>query len=220
MAPITKQQILDGFKYRAATRYYDPERKVPREDMQYLLELARLSPSSVGSEPWKFLVIQKAEIRQKLKPVSWGMATQLDDASYLVVILAKKNARYDSEFFRTSLEKRGLTEEQMSRTLAVYKKFQQEDMPIADSQQALFDWTSKQTYIALANMMTGAAFVGIDSCPIEGFNYAEVNRILAEEGLFDPTEWGVSVMVTFGYRAKEIKSKYRKPIEEIVQWVE
>ncbi len=108
----------------------------------------------------------------------------------------------------------------MSRTLAVYKKFQQEDMPIADSQQALFDWTSKQTYIALANMMTGAALVGIDSCPIEGFNYAEVNRILAEEGLFDPTEWGVSVMVTFGYRAKEIKSQYRKPIEEIVQWVE
>lgn len=220
MMTITKQHILDGFKFRAATRYYDPERKVSREDMQYLLELARLSPSSVGSEPWKFLVIQKADIRQKLKPVSWGMATQLDDASYLVVILAKKNARYDSEFFRTSLEKRGLTEEQMSRALAVYKKFQQEDMPIADSERALFDWASKQTYIALANMMTGAALVGIDSCPIEGFNYAEVNRILAEEGLFDPTEWGVSVMVTFGYRAKEIKSKYRKPIEEIVQWIE
>ncbi len=220
MESVSKEQVLGAFKFRAATRYYDSERKVSREDMQYLLELARLSPSSVGSEPWKFLVIQKPEIRQKLKPVSWGMATQLDDASYLVVILAKKNARYDSEFFRTSLEKRGLTEEQMSRTLAVYKKFQQEDMPIADSERALFDWASKQTYIALANMMTGAALVGIDSCPIEGFNYAEVNRILSEDGLFDPIEWGVSVMVTFGYRAKEIKSKYRKPLAEIVEWVE
>ncbi len=93
-------------------------------------------------------------------------------------------------------------------------------MPIADSERALFDWTSKQTYIALANMMTGAALVGIDSCPIEGFNYTEVNRILSEEGLFDPVEWGVSVMVTFVYRAKEIKSKYRKPLAEIVEWVE
>lgn len=72
MSNITKQQILDGFKFRAATRYYDPERLVAREDMEYLLELARLSPSSVGSEPWKFLVVQNQELRQKLKPVSWG----------------------------------------------------------------------------------------------------------------------------------------------------
>ncbi len=220
MSPISKQQVLDAFTFRAATRRYDTTRKVTREDMEYLLELARLSPSSVGSEPWKFLVIQQPEIRQKLKPVSWGMATQIDDASYLVVILAKKNARYDSTFFRTSLEKRGLTEEQMDKTLAMYQQFQRDDMEILENERALFDWTSKQTYIALANMMTGAALIGIDSCPIEGFNYAQVNHILAEEGLFDPHEWGVSVMVTFGYRAKEIKSKYRKPIDEVVQWVE
>ena len=56
--------------------------------------------------------------------------------------------------------------------------------------RTLFDWCSKQTYIALGNMMTGAALIGIDSCPIEGFSYPEVNRILAEEGLFDPNEWG------------------------------
>ncbi len=105
MSSISKQQVLDAFTFRAATRRYDTTRKVSREDMEYLLELARLSPISVGSEPWKFLVIQQPEIRQKLKPVSWGMATQIGDASYLVVILAKKNARYDSTFFLTSLEK-------------------------------------------------------------------------------------------------------------------
>lgn len=123
-------------------------------------------------------------------------------------------------FFIILLKKRGLTPEQMEKTLAKYHKFQQEDMAILDNERALFDWTSKQTYIALANMMTGAALVGIDSCPIEGFNYAQVNRILSEAGLFDPTEWGVSVMVTFGYRAKEGKAKYRKPIDEVVEWVE
>ena len=83
----------------------------------------------------------------------------------------------------------------------------------------MFDWTSKQTYIALANMMTGAAMIGIDSCPIEGFDYPAVNRILADAGVFDPKEWGVSVMVTFGYRAKDIKPKSRKPLDEIVSWV-
>ena len=179
-----------------------------------------MAPSSVGSEPWHFLVIQNPALRQALKPVSWGMATQVEAASHLVVILAKKNARYDSAFLRAALEKRGLSEEQMAKAVGVYRQFQERDMQIANDERALFDWACKQTYIALANMMTGAALIGIDSCPIEGFQYDEVNRILAEAGLFDPQEWGVSVMVTFGYRAKEIRPKSRKTTEEIVSWIE
>ena len=220
MSQISKQQVLDAFRFRSATRYYDPSKKISEEDFAYILELARLSPSSVGSEPWQFVIVQNPELRQKLKPVSWGMATQVEDASHLVVILAKKNARYDSDFFRSSLEKRGLNQEQIEKALARYKEFQTHDINVLENDRTLFDWCSKQTYIALANMMTGAALIGIDSCPIEGFNYAEVNRILAEEGAFDATEYGVSVMVTFGYRAKEIKKKYRKPLEETVIWIE
>ncbi len=220
MSQISKQQVLDAFHFRSATRYYDPSKKISEEDFAYILELARLSPSSVGSEPWQFVIVQNPELRQKLKPVSWGMATQVEDASHLVVILAKKNARYDSDFFRSSLEKRGLNQEQIEKALARYKEFQTHDINVLENDRTLFDWCSKQTYIALANMMTGAALIGIDSCPIEGFNYAEVNRILAQEGAFDATEYGVSVMVTFGYRAKEIKKKYRKPLEEMVTWIE
>ncbi|MFZ7155795.1 NAD(P)H-dependent oxidoreductase [Avibacterium avium] len=220
MSVFSKDQVLDRFRFRAATHYYDPNKKVSREDFNYILELARLSPSSVGSEPWHFVVIQNPELREKLKPVSWGMATQLDDASYVVALLAKKNARYDSDYFHNALVKRGLTAEQMEKAKEKYRTFQQNDMKVLESERALFDWTSKQTYIALANMMTGAAFIGVDSCPIEGFNYEAVNQILAEAGAFDPEEWGVSVMVTFGYRAKEIKAKSRKPMEELVTWVE
>ena len=69
-------------------------------------------------------------------------------------------------------------------------------------------------------MLTGAAAIGIDSCPIEGFNYDKMNEVLAAEGLFDTNEWGVSVAATFGYRAKEITKKSRKPIDEMVTWVE
>ena len=220
MTAISKQDVLNAFHFRAATRAYDPNRQISAEDFDYILELARLSPSSVGSEPWHFLVIQNPALRQALKPVSWGMATQVEAASHLVVILAKKNARYDSAFLRAALEKRGLSEEQMAKAVGVYRQFQERDMNIADDERALFDWACKQTYIALANMMTGAALIGIDSCPIEGFQYDEVNCILAEAGLFDPQEWGVSVMVTFGYRAKEIRPKSRKTTEEIVSWIE
>ena len=216
----TKQQVLDAFHFRCATRYYDPERKISKEDFDYILELGRLSPSSVGSEPWQFLVVQNPELRQALKPVSWGMATQLDDASHVVVILANKHMRYDSEDFRANLARRGLTEEQMQANMATYQRFQTEHINVLENDRTLFDWASKQTYIALANMMTGAALIGIDSCPIEGFNYAEVNRILAQTGAYDAEKYAVSVAVTFGYRAKEIRPKSRKPFNEIVHWIE
>lgn len=216
----TKQQVLDAFHFRCATRYYDPERKISKEDFDYILELGRLSPSSVGSEPWQFLVVQNPELRQALKPVSWGMATQLDDASHVVVILANKNMRYDSEDFRANLARRGLTEEQMQANMATYQRFQTEHINVLENDRTLFDWASKQTYIALANMMKGAALIGIDSCPIEGFNYAEVNRILAQTGAYDAEKYAVSVAVTFGYRAKEIRPKSRKPLNEIVYWIE
>ena len=217
---IEKQQVLEAFHFRSACRYYDANKKISREDMEYILELGRLSPSSVGSEPWQFLVLQNEALREKIAPVTWGIKHPMNEMSHLVVLLAKKNARYDSVFFRNSLERRGLTPEQIETTLSRYKTFQTEDIQITDSERTLFDWCSKQTYIALANMMTGAAMIGIDSCPIEGFHYESVNRILSEAGLFDANEWGVSCMVTFGYRSKEIKKKYRKPANEVIKWIE
>ena len=165
-------------------------------------------------------MIQNKALRDKLKPFSWGMQYQLDDCSHLVIILAKKNARYDTPFFRDVAERRGLQGEQLEKALAKYKGLQEVEMKTAASERALFDWTSKQTYIALANMLTGAAAIGVDSCPIEGFNYDKMNEVLAAEGLFDPNEWGVSVAATFGYRARDITKKSRRPIEEIVTWVE
>ena len=127
---VTKQQVLDAFHFRRACRAYDPNKKISTEDFDYLLELGRLSPSSVGSEPWQFLVVQNPELRQKLKPFCWGMASQIEDASHLVFLLAHKNLRWDSADMRHSLEKRGLNEQQMQQTLARYQQFQQHDMAV------------------------------------------------------------------------------------------
>ncbi|MCI5764914.1 NAD(P)H-dependent oxidoreductase [Actinobacillus porcinus] len=218
MTQITQQQILDAFKFRAATRAYDPNKKVSREQMAFLLELARLSPSSVGTEPWQFLVVESAEIRAKLKPFCWGMAGGIDDASYIVFILAKKNVRYDSPDLVDSLKARNLSEQELQATIDVYRTFQRDHIKVLENERTLFDWAGKQTYIALANMMTGAAMLGIDSCPYEGFNYAEVNRILSEAGLMDSEQFGVSVAVSFGYRAKTISQKSRKPAAQVVRW--
>ncbi|MDH2924989.1 nitroreductase [Nicoletella semolina] len=220
MTTLTRQQALDIFNSRAATRHYAPSKKISEEDFHAILEFARLSPSSVGAEPWQFLVIQNPQLREKIKPVAWGIKHPMNEMSHLVVILAKKNARYDSDFMRQSLERRNLNQAQIEKSLNVYQTFQTEHIKILDNERTLFDWASKQTYIALANMMTGAALLGIDSCPIEGFIYDEVNRILSEEGLVDLNEYGVSVMVTFGYRSQEPRPKMRKPQSEVVRWIE
>lgn len=219
MKLFDKNDVLQVFKNRASTRSYDGTQKISDDDFNAILQFGQLSPSSVGSEPWQFLVLQNKGLRQKLKPVAWGMANTLDTASHIVAILAKKNARFDTPFFDEVIARRGLTDEQKQKALAVYEKFQKDDIAILDNERTLFDWASKQTYIALGNMMTGAKMLGVDSCPIEGFDYKAVNQLLADEGLFDPNEWGVSVMVTFGFSDKDIRPKSRKSLDEIVKFV-
>ena len=217
---LTCQQALDIFRRRVSTRHYDPARKISAEDFAAILDFGRLSPSSVGSEPWKFLVIQNQELREKIKPVAWGMQATIAEASHLVILLAKKHARYDSPFFSELMNRRGFTPEQRAAALERYRSFQIHDIAIADDERALFDWASKQSYIALANMLTGAAMLGIDSCPIEGMDYAAVEHILAQAGLLDPAEYGVSVAATFGYRARDIQPKPRRDAAETVIWAE
>ena len=217
---LKREDVLAAFKNRSSTRHYDATRKISSEDFNFILELGRLSPSSIGSEPWQFVVVQNAQLRAKLKTVAWGMQTQVDNASHLVVFLAKRGARYDSQFLQDVIARRGFVGEAAKPVIEKYKSFQEHDANLLESERSLFDWCSKQTYIALANMMTGAAMIGVDSCPIEGFDYAAVNQILAEEGVFDPNQWGVSVMATFGYRSKEITPKSRKSIDEVVKWIE
>lgn len=217
---LTRQQALDIFRRRVSTRYYDPARKISAEDFAAILDFGRLSPSSVGSEPWKFLVIQNQDLREKIKPVAWGMQATIAEASHLVILLAKKHARYDSPFFSELMNRRGFTPEQRAAALERYRSFQIHDIAIADDERALFDWASKQSYIALANMLTGAAMLGIDSCAVEGMDYAAVEHILAQAGLLDPAEYGVSVAATFGYRARDIQPKPRRDAAETVVWVE
>lgn len=105
---------------------------------------------------------------------------------------------------------------------ATEKKFDdfQTNFHINDNEQSLLDWARKQTYIALGNMMTSAALLNIDSCPIEGFDLDAVTQFLTDEGLIDDTNFAPSVMVAFGYRETEPKAKVRQTQDDIVEWLE
>lgn len=219
-----KKQVLDAFNHRVAVRVYN-DQEISREDMEFILDTAWLSPSSIGLEAWRFVVLDRkqiAKLRDDLKTVAWGAQSQLDTASHFVLLLAEKNARYDSDSVKDSLVRRGLGEgDALNSRLATYESFQKNDMSLADNPRALFDWTAKQTYIALGNMMTSASMIGIDSCPIEGFNYDKVNAILAKAGIINSDKEGIASMVSFGYRLCDPKHpRSRKPREKVITWFE
>lgn len=218
---ITKQEILEAFHFRHATKRFDPQRKIPDEDFQLILEAGRLSPSSIGLEPWLFLIIQNRELRTKLREVAWGAQGQLPTASHFIVILARTDVNYDSDYVSTHLKNiHKMPDEIFQQFLIRYKSFQESDLPMLDNERALYDWACRQTYIALGNMMTAAALMGIDSCPIEGFDYRAVHDILEKEGLLEGGKLQASVMAAFGYRAEEPhRPKTRKGMAEAVKWV-
>ena len=142
---LTREQALEIFKRRVSVRYYDPARKISAEDFAAVLDFGRLSPSSVGCEPWQFVVVQNAALREKIKPFAWGMQASISDASHVVFLLARKHARYDSPAFEELMDRRGLTAEERAGAFERYRRFQTHDMPIADDERALFDWASKPT---------------------------------------------------------------------------
>ncbi|MFC3931426.1 NAD(P)H-dependent oxidoreductase [Streptococcus dentapri] len=219
-----KKQVRAAFDHRVAVRIYN-DQDISKEDMEYILDTAWLSPSSIGLEGWRFVVLGRKQIakhRKALKVLAWGAQSQLDTTSHLVLLLAEKNVRYDSESVKESLLRRGISQgENLDMRLNLYKTFQEENMKIADNPRAVWDWAAKQTYIAMGNMMTAASMIGIDSCPIEGFDYDKVNAYLAEAGIINSEKESIASMISFGYRLKDPKHpRSRKPRQEVITWLE
>ncbi|OXM15516.1 NAD(P)H-dependent oxidoreductase [Paenibacillus herberti] len=216
-----KEQILEAFHFRHATKEFDADRKIPAEDFEFILETGRLSPSSFGYEPWKFVVLQNPSIREELKAVTWGAQGTLPTASHFVLILARSSeqVRHGSAYLDyMNREVLKLPAEVEEGRKAMFRDFQVRDFGLMEHPRQLEDWASKQTFIALGNMLTAAAGIGIDSCPIEGFHKEKAEAVLRKHNIMGE-EFGLSVMAAFGYRVNEPRTKTRRCVDEVVKWV-
>jgi nitroreductase len=214
------KQIIEAFKFRHAAKDFDQNKKISDEDFQTIIESAHLSPSSYGFEPWKFLVIQNPEIREKLREHTWGGQNQIPHSSHLVVILARRGQQLlpDGSYIQSTMrDMQKLPEDIIKVKTKKYQYFIERDFSLGSDREK-FDWAKRQTYIPLANMMTVAALLGIDSCPMEGFNENGIDKVLESECGIDLNEFGVSVMVAFGYRIAEQRPKTRHPIDKVVKY--
>jgi nitroreductase len=215
-----QKQIMEAFQFRHACKHYDPAKKVSEEDFTILLEAARLSPSSFGFEPWRFLVIENRDLLEKLYPLAWGARNSIEGSSRFIIILARKRADtlFNSDYLKKIMENiHHLPEEAARKRTSAFENFEKNDFKLLGDERYLFDWACMQTYIPLANMMTAAALMKIDSCPIEGFDRTAVENLLVREGIIDNEHFGVSVMVSFGYRATDPRPKTRQPAEDVIR---
>ncbi len=222
-------QIIDAFNFRHATKVFDPQRKISESEFNTLLETARLSPSSFGMEPWQLLVVQDPEKRALLKEFTWGAngATngsegQLMTASHYCIFLVHTGATmtHHSDYIEQHLKNvKQLPDEVVEIYGNFYQNFQERDFHIEGDRQ-ISDWCARQAYIALGNMMTAAALMEIDSCPIEGFEMDQTIAVLEEHFDVDPTLYKPAVAVAFGYRAAEPPHpKTRREMSDVVRWV-
>lgn len=196
MKPVNNETIVRQLNWRYATKKFDPARRIQAPDWKTLEQALVLSPSSFGLQPWKFFVVNDPKVREQIRAAAWNQA-QVTDASHLVVFAYKKDlGPADVDRFITQVAS---TRQVAVESLAGYR--QAILGAVSRPKEQVEAWASRQAYIALGNFLTTAALLGIDSCPMEGFDPDAVTRILGleEQG------YRAVVMAAAGYRAEDDK---------------
>ncbi|MEY2630043.1 MAG: putative nitroreductase YfkO [Bacteroidota bacterium] len=203
--------FIKNANWRYATKKFDATKKVSDADLQILKEAIRLSASSYGLQPYQVILVEDPELRAQLQPAAWGQA-QIVDASHVLVFANVTNigdAEIDA-YLNNMAETRGLPLD----ALQGYGDFMKSKISTLPVEQRNI-WTSKQTYIALGNLLNAAAELNIDVTPMEGFEPEKVNEILGlnERGL------QASLIAPIGYRhsddATQSYAKVRKSEQEL-----
>ncbi|WP_445717457.1 NAD(P)H-dependent oxidoreductase [Flavobacterium sp.] len=207
--------FIENQNWRYATKKFDATKKISDKDLETLKEAIRLSSSSYGLQLYKVFIIENPELRAKLQPVSWGQS-QIVDASHLLVFanIVDVQEHHIDEYVQNIAATRGLSIEDLKG----YSDFMKSKIvPLSVEQKS--NWTAKQTYLALGNLINAAAELKIDVTPMEGFEPEKYNEILGlnELGL------NASLVAPIGYRHEEDATqhyaKVRKSTKELFETI-
>jgi nitroreductase len=208
-------KIIKDLNWRYATKIFDSQKKLETSTLESLKESLRLSASSFGLQLWKFVNVENEDVRQKLLEHSWGQK-QVVDSSHLIVLAAPRTIEdhHVNDFIELTAKTRNVDVSELDD----YKNFMRgfiEKMTIPERNS----WMSQQVYLALGNLLTVAATLEVDTCPIEGFVPTEYDKIL---GLEEKNLRSV-VVCSLGYRSEEDKysnlKKVRYPLEQVLYTV-
>ena len=208
---ILPETLVSALNWRYAVKKFDAAGRIPLDKWEALEESLLLSPSSYGLQAWKFLVIEDKALRAKLRVASWDQS-QIVDADKLVVFLVKKDAGpADVQRFVDRISEVRRVPAEM---LEGYKQLMVKSVSLPP--EKVEAWLTRQVYIALGNFLTSAALLGVDACPMEGFDKDEYDKILD----LHAQGWKSVVVATAGVRASDDASvknkKVRYPKAEVV----
>jgi len=198
--------FLENQNWRYATKKFDSAKKISNEDLKTLKEAIRLSSSSYGLQPYTVFIIENPDLRAKIQPAAWGQS-QIVDASHLIVFANRTNVT--DEDIDSYLKNVAQTRNLPDTAVKGYGDFMKGGIG-AKSVEEKAIWTSKQTYLALANLMNAAAELKIDVTPMEGFVPAQVNEILG----FDKLGLNASLLAPIGYRSTEDATQHLKKVRK------
>lgn len=207
-------ELIERLNWRYATKAFDPNQAIPQDRWEKVEESLVLTPSSFGLQPWKFLVVTSADLKQELLEHSWNQQ-QVVDCSHLVVLAAQAPIGPPEldQFIDHTVKVRGVEKE----SLGFYRDLMGGFVERMDDAQ-LTVWAKNQVYIALGQLLSSAALLEIDACPMEGIVPSEYDRILGLEG----SGYFTTVACPMGYRAAEDKyaslAKVRYPKESIIEY--
>ncbi len=207
-------KIIDALNWRYATKKFDATKKLTDVQLKDLLEALRLTPTSYGLQPYKFIVITDPALREKMKAVSWNQV-QITDASHLIAICSMKSMdpTYVDLFIADIAKTRSISTD----SLKDYR-----DMMLGSiagqTPEGLSDWTKRQSYIALGTLLVAAADMKIDACPMEGFDGSKIDELLG----LTTTNFRVASLCPIGFRASDdamaSMKKVRFPLELLVEY--
>ena len=198
MNNMNPPQLLQALKWRYATKVFDATKKIPDDVWQTLKQALVLTPTSYGLQPYKFLVIDSPAKRAELLPHTWNQR-QVVDASHFIVFTAQTKiteADVDKLINHTSHARHIPAD-----ALNTYRGMMVGDLINGPRGKIAHEWATRQTYIALGNLMTCAAVLAVDACPMEGFSPPEYDRLLGLEN----SGYASVVCCALGYRSANDK---------------
>lgn len=205
MSRVDNEIIFKQLNWRYACKKFDTTKKIREADWNILAESLRLSASSYGLQPWKFIVVQTPELRQKLLPLSWGQTPVTDASHFIVLTYNEKLDEADiTKFVSQTAKVRGVD----PQTLDGYKNMTIGDLVKGPRAQTINWWAQRQTYIAMGSFLTTAALMEIDTLPMEGLDPAGYDKALGIEG----SGYKTVAAIACGYRAEDDKYQHAKKV--------
>ncbi len=187
---------------RYTTKVYDVQKRVDSSIVDELKEILRLSPSSINSQPWRFVFVEGDEMKSKFAEASFFNREKIEQASLLVVFQRYDNVEAFEEWMQDNM---------LEGQINYYKSFIK-----TKSREYILDWFSRQVYLALGVFLSGCASLEVDSTPMEGIDCEGYDTILGA------SEYKTLFAVVVGYRSSEDwnllekSPKRRKDISEVI----